>query len=455
MKKAVIIIALIFLSFICAMGGGDHDPDNVAIPASPQSPGDAAKGYIYLTSGDYIKSGIPYNVFTLTNGKNTQNRLNRQGLNATVGHGYNVVKRNGVDLVVPTCLQCHSQVFDGKLVIGLGNTTLDFSSTKNVNFRFTNSMLRLMAANHYSGARDFVRSMRTSYPQLQTETPGVNIATKLAIVLAAHRDPQTLVWTDKPLAEIPTEVYPTDVPAWWLLKKKNAMFYAGFARGDMGKFMMIANLLTVKDSTEAREVSTHFGDVLAYIRSIEAPHYTQPVDTKLAAQGEQVFNANCSRCHGTYGAHASYPNLMVPLEVIGTDKTVCNGVEENKAFIDWFRKSWFVQGDNPPQIVPFNGYIAPPLDGVWITAPYLHNGSVPTIEALLNSSTRPTYWERDYSQQGYDYQALGYKYTSYPTPVKKKLYNTTLKGYSNAGHYFGDVLTETERKAVIEYLKTL
>ena len=69
--------------------------------------------------------------------------------------------------------------------------------------------------------------------------------------------------------------------------------------------------------------------------------------------------------------------------------------------IDWYNRSWFSKGDHPAKLVPFNGYIAPPLDGVWITAPYFHNGSVPTIEAVLNSKFRPTYWTRDFVQRNF------------------------------------------------------
>ena len=99
--------------------------------------------------------------------------------------------------------------------------------------------------------------------------------------------------------------------------------------------------------------------------------------------------------------------------------------------------------------------LLPPLDGIWITAPYLHNGSVPTLEALLNSSERPTYWSRDYENPQYDYENIGWKYTEHEKPGSAVIYNTGLKGYGNYGHYFGDVLTAPERKAVIEYLKTL
>ena len=123
--------------------------------------------------------------------------------------------------------------------------------------------------------------------------------------------------------------------------------------------------------------------------------------------------------------------------------------------ITWFNTSWFAKGDHPAKLVPFNGYIAPPLDGVWITAPYLHNGSVPDIETVLNSKSRPKYWSRNFSKTEYDYEKLGWKYTVEEKEDGRKVYNTTLPGYGNYGHTFGDKLNEGERKAIIEYLKTL
>jgi cytochrome c peroxidase len=92
--------------------------------------------------------------------------------------------------------------------------------------------------------------------------------------------------------------------------------------------------------------------------------------------------------------------------------------------------------------------MAPPLDGIWITAPYLHNGSVPTLEALLNSRLRPRYWSRNFKKKEYDYQKIGWKYTctqkaarAFITPIKR--------GYGAYGHYFGDKLTDSEREAVL------
>lgn len=457
MRKTVFILLCCLLPAVLALCiGNDGEPLPVAVPASEQRNGNAAEGYAYLTTGNLLKSGIPYKAYLSVFGKNTSNMLNRTGKNATVGHAYNVISHKGVDMVVPTCLQCHAQMFEDSLIVGLGNTAMDFTSPGLTRYSKTAiKVMRIAAHKKYVAAKPFYQSVAATFPLMGTEVRGVNPADKLAIILAAHRDPQTLVWNNKAMLPIPEEVIPTDVPAWWLMKKKNAMFYTGFARGDLSKYMMMSNLLTVADTAEAREVSGHFGDVLAYIRSIEPPKYPKTIDVHKAEQGRLVFNENCSRCHGTYGEGGHYPNLLIPSSIIQTDSALYIATRENEVFIDWFNKSWFVQGDNPPRIELFDGYIAPPLDGVWVTAPYLHNGSVPTLEALLNSKLRPQYWSRSFSSRDYNYTAVGWNYNRHTEPIAKKTYNTMLKGYGNYGHYFGDYLSDDERGAVIEYLKTL
>src|SRR6185369_10715059 len=103
------------------------------------------------------------------------------------------------------------------------------------------------------------------------------------------------------------------------LKKKNAMFYNGFGRGDFGNFLMGSTLLTTGDTIHAKEVNGHMPDVLAFIYSIQPPKYPGTVDEKLAAKGKIIFENTCSRCHGTYGAGGQYPNLLIPESTIGTD----------------------------------------------------------------------------------------------------------------------------------------
>ncbi|HEY6977944.1 MAG TPA: hypothetical protein VH396_16710 [Chitinophagaceae bacterium] len=462
-RKWIVLIILSSLIVVCvsAIRKSNIGNDLVYIPPSEQRSGDTAKGYEYLITGDYVKSGPAYGYFLLLNGKDKKNYLNRTGKNATVDYSFNVVTAdNEVEVVVPNCLQCHAQVFDGKLCIGLGNSMMDFTKTVKLNNLPSKAATRVMqtfSPNQYKAALPVLRTFKAIASQLQTEVQGVNAADRLAVLLVAHRDPETLAWSDTALLEIPDEVIPTDVPAWWLLKKKNAMFYNGFGRGDFGKFLMLSNLLTVKDTAEAAQTFTHFGDVLAYIKSLNPPPYPYPVDTPLVTRGKMVFINYCSKCHGEYGANGKYPNLLIPENIIKTDSLLFKSNYQNPKFIDWFNRSWYANGDHPAKLEPFGGYIAPPLDGVWVTAPYLHNASVPTLEALLNSKLRPKYWERDFKYPEYDYEQVGWKFKvkEKPDDNNKKVYNTDKPGYGNYGHYFADDLTDAERKAVIEYLKTL
>jgi hypothetical protein len=128
--------------------------------------------------------------------------------------------------------------------------------------------------------------------------------------------------------------------------------------------------------------------------------------------------------------------------------------------VKWFNESFY---GKLARLEPQDGYVAPPLDGIWATAPYLHNGSVPTLAALLESGTRPKFWTRSFESTDFDEGAVGWKFTALaagqdaePDAAKRVLiYDTTKPGYGNGGHGFGDVLSAADRSALIEYLKTL
>ncbi len=460
MRKILILSLLAAIIFFSAFLTNGRDDKPVYVPPSKQrTGGNEKKGYDYLVTGDYVRSGIPYNVFLFGSGLSTTNYLNRKGWNQNISHEYTAIKAsNGEMLVAPNCLQCHAQVFNGQLVMGLGNSMIDF--TKGEKFNVANILLleKILKANapkQYEAAANFITVTKAITPYLYASSRGVNVADRLAGTLVAHRNAATFSWMDTTQFDIPAEVIPTDTPPWWLLKKKNAMFYNGFGRGDYGRFLMASNLLTVNDTAESRSVDEHMPDVLSYIYSLEAPAYPGKIDNPLAEKGNVLFEQHCASCHGTYGTPETYPNLLIPASLIQTDSFLYKSNYSNPQFIEWFNKSWFTQGNHPAQLVPFAGYMAPPLDGIWCSAPYLHNGSVPTLETLLNSSLRPALWSRDFNQPQYDFNNVGWKYNSENVQANTSTYNTKLPGYGNYGHYFGDVLTEAERKAVIEYLKTL
>jgi mono/diheme cytochrome c family protein len=458
MKKLFVLgfILIIATAFTAGVSLFENERP-VFIPPSPQRlGGDAKKGFDYLVTGDYVKGGIPLNFFLLGMGKTKTNWLEREGINSKISHEFTAITAsNGEVLVAPNCMQCHAQVFEDSLYVGMGNSFMDFTKFSGANMQLLEKILKTTAPKKYEAAETFITVGKAIGPYLATEVRGVNAADKLAGVLAAHRDPVTLKWNNTPQLPIPKEVIPTDVPAWWLLKKKNAMFYNGFGRGDFGKFLMASNLLTVNDTSESRQVDEHMPDLLAYIYSIEPPKYPHPIDSGLAASGKILFESACSHCHGTYGDDESFPNLLIPQSIIQTDSLLSTSNYSTPQFVNWFNNSWFTTGDHPAKLEPFKGYIAPPLDGIWVTAPYLHNGSVPTLEAILDSKLRPQFWERNFMTPQYDYQRVGWTYNNKDKAGSSNIYNTTLPGYGNRGHNFADRLTEAEKKAVLEYLKTL
>ncbi|MBC7511689.1 MAG: c-type cytochrome [Ferruginibacter sp.] len=461
MKKLIALISILVccMAFVTITTKFKEGENPEFINPSKQRSGDAAKGFTYLTTGDYLKSGIPYSLFFMGVGKDTNNYLNRTGNNKNLSHDFTAVKApNGELIVAPNCLQCHAQIFDGKLIVGLGNSLTDYTINRQGTALFAEKFLKNLTgenAKKYEAAKNFITAIKTVAPQLITTTKGVNLADALAALLVSHRDPQTLHWSDKSSFTLPTEMIPTDVPAWWLLKKKNAMFYNGFGRGDFGRFLMGSNLLTVSDTAEAREVDSHFNDVLAFINSIQPPKFPKAIDAPMAVEGKTIFIATCKKCHGTYGDGGIYPNLLIPENIIKTDSALYTSNYSNPQMVNWFNQSWFTTGDHPAKLVPYRGYIAPPLDGIWVTAPYLHNGSVPNLEAVLNSKKRPRYWQRNFTTPSYNYEIPGYNYEVKDAPGNNEVYNTTQKGFGNQGHYFGDKLTDPERRSVIEYLKTL
>lgn len=315
-------------------------------------------------------------------------------------------------------------------------------------------------------------------------------------------------------------------------------------------------------------------DLEAFFLSLRSPDYPGTVNTALAEQGAILFhtkdlwaepgnadwpkplggNGSCASCHGAYSPryvndprYLETPALegvaghIAPLDVIRTDRARSDMLTPTLR-TRWDMTFWGyndgAEGFTPPDeknpllealddMLPTRpigvcgwqkgviGYQAPPLYGVWATAPYFHNGSVPTVAAVLDSRQRSTIWQRPIQTIGeikgfdqrlataYDYGALGWKsaalscadipgstlancspvneagpsltqmmqnylngaiswtgLVNIPDPApgsidKRLVYDSRILGNSNAGHEFSDVLSEAERKAVIEYLKTL
>ena len=97
------------------------------------------------------------------------------------------------------------------------------------------------------------------------------------------------------------------------------------------------------------------------------------------------------------------------------------------------------------------GYEARPLNGIWATAPYLHNGSVPSLWQLLLPPERRV---KTFYIGGWNYDPVNVGYQTEAAPGSK-LFDTALSGNHNSGHNYGTNLTDAQRRDLLEYLKTL
>jgi mono/diheme cytochrome c family protein len=210
-------------------------------------------------------------------------------------------------------------------------------------------------------------------------------------------------------------------------------------------------------------------DMLRSLASYRPPPFPGVRDEALAAQGRETFASRCAQCHGRYDDDLAqphlleYPNRLVPQARIGTDSLRWTLV--NRTVLDWqdaHAKHPFVRHVETART---GGYVAPILSGLWITAPYLHNGSVPTLWHLMHPDQRPARFE--VGGHRLDYQKVGIALVPgeegvqvYPPgyqPVSRRdLYDTSGPGRSNVGHEFPFVsMSEIEKAALLEYLKRL
>ena len=374
-----------------------------------------------------------------------------------------------------------------------------------------------------------------------------------------------------------------DPPVWWNIGHRPSKFFDGGQVTDSKRIELSFHFPgtpthgsppgSPPGSTMADDkkwIIDHQQDGDEWITALKSPAWPEnklgSIDTALAEQGAILFhsknlwdanlhnpvpppnggNGSCAGCHGAYSpryvhdsAYLDTPALegvaayIVPETLIGTDQWRLDG--NSQIVADAARSNWFAYNDGPfnaagiPLCADQNdtalrgnralGYLAPPLYGVWATAPYFHNGAVPSVWEVLKPSDRKPIWRRisktaredqagkvvmgfDSTLAGYDSANVGWKYDALPCGVvgtvpyldcspdatgvtiqdalglayangglvwnianlpilddqqieDRKIYNTYSYSQSNAGHEFTSVLTDQERRAIIEYLKTL
>jgi cytochrome c2 len=186
-----------------------------------------------------------------------------------------------------------------------------------------------------------------------------------------------------------------------------------------------------------------------WMKQIQAPKFPFPIDSGLAQQGKVVFTKNCATCHALGGERTGQ---VIPLDEVGTDPHRANHWNQEAAdAFNRFASDYSWDFDN---FRDTDGYTSLSLEGIWARAPYLHNGSVPSLASLLEiPKQRPSTFYRGHDS--YDSQAVGFVSTGEQAKSFGFKIDTTVAGNGNGGHLFGTGLTTGEKRSLIEYLKTL
>lgn len=194
-------------------------------------------------------------------------------------------------------------------------------------------------------------------------------------------------------------------------------------------------------------------ETFGFVGTVRPQIFPGQVDRVRAERGAQLFAQNCSTCHGTYQETAAGPRLNSfpnKLSNVGTDPVRAELADDVLAAkINTSPMRRYIRAEHTGRYAP------PPLTGIWQSAPYLHNGSVPSLAALLGLEERPQTFSvgghaMDLDKVGVAYPA-GYQPYSRPSQV-----DTRQRGMGNGGHtrMFAD-LGDEDKRDLLEYLKRL
>lgn len=332
------------------------------------------------------------------------------------------------------CLVCHAGEVAGQTVVGAGNNRVDLEL-------FVDDLKSLAVAFGFTPPNP---------PRLRTGAKGVADIIGMTLQLGLR--------TMQPPFPVNTEIGYQDAPAWWTLADKTRVYTDGSGPQAAHRTMMATQLAFGTTQAELERLEPEYIALREYLLTVKAPAwpFTSPA-TDAVARGRALFRQQCTICHRDDRCERQESNI-VARETVGTDpeRSVKYGTNE----VALINNTWFGANDSHRAS---GGYTAPSLRGVWASAPYFHNGSVPTVEAVLDSTKRPKFFRvLGTARADYDEQSVGLKVevlTAAPANPARgdraAVYDTTKAGLGNQGHQFGDALTPAQRSDVLAYLKTL
>ena len=269
---------------------------------------------------------------------------------------------------------------------------------------------------------------------------------------------------------------PVDFPSIWNQRQKTGMHLHW--DGNNGKVIeRNKNAAFGTGATPPTIDLASIGRIETWLLDLKAPRYPYSIDQTKANQGAQVYAGYCAGCHGANGQEFSPKKKLKEQECLAPGEseeiygpevgklTPIAEIGTDRRRLDSFSYLLAVNMGTPYAGYPSRfchyrktfGYANLPLDGLWLRAPYLHNGSVPTLRDLLEpAAKRPKVFYR--GDDLYDPVNVGFVSNVADENGKKFFrYDTAVLGNANAGHegkYFGTELSSEDKSALVEFLKT-
>lgn len=468
------------------------------------------QGVSGIKSFDQVMSDLALHPYPQTSDTGVYQVPYPDGIRPDHRMGFGLIERDtsagGATGFTFSCAACHSSNLFGKTVLGMTNrfpTANDFFVKAKKMAPAVDSFLFKSTTGATDAEVQLFKELKTNIQRVGPKEPiQLGLDTSLAQVALslnrrnkdAYATPsdwfETFPRRDAILDDQPADSKPA---VWWNVKYKNRWLSDGSILSGNPIFTNIiwneigrgVDLKVLEQWL--KENQKVIDELTTAVFSSEAPRFTdfypaELIDVDTAKRGEQVFNQTCAKCHGTYIKawslpHANtlshveqlattqvIPKTKTPVIDVGTDPYRRQGMKSLEQLNDLS-----ISKTNKIVVKEQNGYVPPPLVGIWARWPYFHNNSVPSLCAVLTpSNLRPVVYyagEAISTATDFDPDCNGYP-TADQTPVAWKqpayTFDTRRKGMSNSGHDVNifikdgqEILTASDKKALIKFLQTL
>ncbi len=428
------------------------------------------------------------------------------GRRPTYGMGFGTLNRDNATGFTFSCAACHSSSLFGKTVLGLTNRATraqDFFLRTKKWRPIYNPVVFQALTDATTAETNLMTSALKSLDRVAAKKPlQLGLDTSLAQVALslnlreddAYATPNLkLQQHPRPDAILDHDPADSKPAVWWNVKYKNKWLsdgslvsgnpiYTNILWNEIGRG---SDLHSLEDWLNKN--SQIIDELTAAVFASEPPRFTdffdaEKFDLSGAQRGEIIFNNTCAECHGVYQKAWSAPNAMslnateklrtthviprpnTPIEDVGTDPYRAHGMRS----LEKLNRLAISQKHNM-RVEPHEGYVPPPLVGIWARWPYLHNDSIPNLCELLTPGPQRVsqFYIGPAADRNLDFDSNcnGYP-TGKKTPKKWRksqfLYDNSRVGLSNRGHdedIFSSngvsKLTNADRRELILFLQTL